>query len=132
MVSAGIKGKKEGLVQEENTAKAVGSGTLRVFATPSMLALMEAAASESVAPYLEAGCGTVGTRLDVRHLSATPVGMKVSAESEVVEVEGKRIVFRVAAYDECGLIGEGLHERVIITEKRFTEKAYGKLGDCSQ
>ena len=132
MVSAGIKGKKERLVQEGDTAKAVGSGTLRVFATPSMLALMEAAASESVAPYLKTGCGTVGTRLEVRHLSATPVGMKVSAESEVVEVEGKRIVFRVAAYDECGLIGEGLHERVIITEKRFTEKAYGKLGDCSQ
>ena len=76
-------------MQEENTAKSGWQWYVAGFATPSMLALMEAAASESVAPYLEAGCGTVGTRLDVRHLSATPVGMKVSAESEVAEVEGK-------------------------------------------
>lgn len=132
MVFVGIKGKKERTVSEADTAKTVGSGALRVLATPAMLAMMEAAACESVAPFLNAGETTVGTMLNVQHLSATPVGMKVSAVSEVTETEGKRIVFRVSAYDECGLIGEGIHERVMVAEDRFTQKAYGKLEDSAR
>lgn len=126
-VTVGLKGRAESLVTEENTALTAGSGTLPVFATPFMCALMEKAAWTSIAPCLEEGESTVGTKLDITHDSATPLGMKVWAESQVTEVDGKRIVLKVAAYDEKGLIGQGIHERFIITDQRFLAKAARKL-----
>ena len=127
MLEIGIKGQKEIIVTKEVTAKAVGSGTLEVFATPAMIALMENTAYESIAEYLEEGCGTVGTSLDVKHISATPLGMKVTCETELIKVEGRALTFSVKAIDECGLIGEGTHERFIIQEEKFQAKANGKL-----
>ena len=126
-IEIGIKGRAEDVVREENTAQAVGSGTLPVFATPAMAALMEKAAWTSLAPYLGEGESTVGTKLEITHDSASPLGIKVWAESEVTQVDGKRIVLKVAAYDEKGLIGQGVHERFIITNDRFLAKAGRKL-----
>jgi predicted thioesterase len=103
------------------------SGALDVYATPAMIALMENTAFESVAPYLEPGSGTVGTALNVKHVSATPVGMKVTCETELVKVDGRALTFSVKAYDEAGLIGEGEHERFIIYEEKFQAKADAKL-----
>jgi predicted thioesterase len=123
----GLLGRAETIVTEENTAMAAGSGTLRVFGTPFMLALMEKAASESVLPYLDEGESTVGTLLHVSHDSATPVGMAVRAESELTAVEGKKLCFTVTAYDAAGPIGKGTHERFVITSERFLAKTYGKL-----
>ena len=122
----GIKGRAETVVSEKNTAGAVGSGLLDVFATPYMIALMEQAAQTSVAPYLEAGKGTVGTKLDVTHDAATPLGMKVWAETELVEIDRRRLVFKVAAFDERGLIGHGTHERFIIDNEKFFAKVNAK------
>jgi predicted thioesterase len=127
MLETGIKGKKEITVTPDKTAKAMGSGTLDVFATPSMIALMENTAFESVAPYLEPGSGTVGTALNVKHVSATPVGMKVTCETELTKIDGRALTFLVKAYDEAGLIGEGEHERFIIFEEKFQTKADAKL-----
>lgn len=126
MLEAGIKGLQEVKVVESNTAKALGSGLLQVFATPAMIALMEETAWKSVAGEMEEGCGTVGTELNVKHLSATPLGMTVRCESELVEVDGRRLVFRVSAFDEAGLVGEGTHERFIIKNDKFQAKAESK------
>jgi predicted thioesterase len=127
MLETGIKGKKEIIVTHDKTAKAMGSGSLDVYATPAMIALMENTAFESVAPYLEPGSGTVGTALNVKHVSATPVGMKVTCETELIKVDGRALTFSVKAYDEAGLIGEGEHERFIIYEEKFQAKADAKL-----
>lgn len=126
MLTAGIKGKEETIVSEANSAKTMGSGTLDVFATPAMIALMEKTAWKSVAPYLDEGSGTVGTLLNITHDAPTPYGMKVWCESELVEVDGRRLVFRVAAYDEKGKIGGGRHERFIIQNEKFQMKANQK------
>lgn len=125
-VTVGLKGRAETVVDAHNTAQAACSGALPVFGTPFMCALMEEAAWKSIAPRLEAGQSTVGTKLNVSHDSATPVGMTVWAESEVTEVDGKRIVLKVSAYDEKGLIGQGEHERFIITDERFLAKCAKK------
>lgn len=122
----GIKGRAETVVTHENTAKFVGSGELEVFATPQMIALMEQAAASSVAPRLEEGQGTVGTLLNVSHDAATPLGMKVWAETELVEIDRRRLVFEVKAFDECGLIGKGKHERFIISNDKFLAKVNAK------
>lgn len=122
----GTKGKIETVVNEHNTAKFAGSGSLDVFATPNMICLMEQAAQASVADYLEEGQGTVGTKIEVTHDAATPLGMKVWAESELVEIDRRRLVFEVAAYDECGLIGKGRHERFIIQNDKFLAKVNAK------
>lgn len=119
---SGIIGREETVVSSENTAIAAGSGNLPVFGTPFMLALMEKAASVSVLPYLDAGQSTVGTLLNVTHSSATPVGMRVWAESVVTETQGRRISFKVKAFDEAGQIGEGEHERFIIDSETFLRK----------
>ena len=125
-MQTGIKGETIVTVNASNTAEAMKSGLLPVFATPVMVAIMEDAAAKSVQPYLEEGQTTVGTLVNVKHLSATPEGMKVRAESELVEAEGRRLVFDVRAYDEKGLIGEGRHERFIIDAARFMEKTKAK------
>ena len=126
-METGIKGTRTVVVTEEMTAEHVGSGMLPVYATPEMVALVENVASTSVAPYLEEGTGTVGTKVDVAHVSATPVGMKVTVETELTEVDRRRLVFSVKAYDEAGLVGEGTHERFIIRNDKFLEKAKAKL-----
>ena len=126
MLEVGLLGKQEIVVTEEQTAKVYGSGSLRVFGTPAMIALMENTALKSVAQFIGEGNGTVGTHLDVKHVAATPVGMKVTCETKLVEVEGRRLVFEVKAYDECGLIGEGTHERFIIAEEKFQAKTDAK------
>ena len=122
----GLKGHAETLVTEQNTAAAMGSGLLPVFATPAMLALMENAAAGSVQPFLSEGQGTVGTRLEVSHLAATPIGLTVRAESELMEIDRRRLRFTVRAWAGDELIGEGEHERFIIENQRFLEKAQAK------
>lgn len=126
-METGIKGKKELTVTEELTAQAVGSGGLRVFATPCMISLMESTASGSVQGELPDGQSTVGTLINVTHLSATPIGMKVWCESELTAVDRRRLVFSVKAYDEKGLIGEGSHERFIVDDEKFMKKCQDKL-----
>ena len=123
MLKTGIEGKQEITVTAENTAKAMGSGTLDVFATPAMIALMEETSWRSIAPFLEEGEGTVGTHLDVSHDAATPIGMKVWAEAELVQVDRKALTFQVTAFDEAGMIGKGTHSRFIISVDRFLSKA---------
>ena len=126
-IEIGIKGTAEVLVDMSNTASTVGSGGLPVFSTPSMVALMETAAAGVVAPLLEEGRSTVGTRLDITHDAPTPIGMKVRAEATLTEIDGKRLVFRVEAFDDDGKIGGGVHERYIISAARFMEKTAAKL-----
>ena len=126
-VSVGMKGRAEAVVTQDNAAVTAGSGTLPVFATPWMCALMEQAAWTAVAPGLAEGESTVGTRLNITHDSATPLGLKVWAESQVTAVDGRRIEFQVTAYDERGPIGQGTHERFIIQNDRFLAKAQRKL-----
>ena len=123
----GVKFKVAIKVEDKDTALSHGSGTLSVLATPRMIALMEESAYKCIDKYLEEGQSSVGTYLDVKHLSATPVGMEVYAESEVIEVDGRRVVFSVKAYDEKGIIGEGKHERFIVYSDKFVSKTYQKL-----
>lgn len=130
MLTPGIKGYQEIIVTEELTAEHFGSGTLPVYATPAMISLMENTAYKSVADYLEEGCGTVGTSLEVKHVAATPVGMRVTCETELIKVDGRALTFCVRAMDECGLIGEGVHERFVIMEEKFLAKTNSKLGNA--
>ena len=125
-VEVGMKGRAETVVTRDNTAQAVGSGLVPVFATPYMIALMENAAVNAVQAQLAPDEGTVGTHLDVTHDAATPIGMNVWAEAEVTAVEGRKITFAVAAYDEAEQIGGGVHERFVIRTERFLAKAQGK------
>ena len=127
MLETGIKGTKELIVTADKTAKAMGSGTLDVFATPAMIALMEKTSRLSVAPFLEEGQSTVGTVVNVKHLAASPVGMKVTCQTELIEIDRRRLVFKVACFDDAGLIGEGEHERFIIDVDKFLAKANAKL-----
>lgn len=116
----------ETIVSEKNTATHYGSGGVDVFATPAMITEMENAAMSLVAPYLDDGYATVGTKVDVKHIAATPVGMKVYTEAVLIEVDGNRLVFRVESYDEIGLIGEGIHERHIINLEKFMARVNNK------
>ncbi len=128
MLEVGIRGEQSVEVVYENTATAVGSGILQVFGTPCMLALMEKTACESIESELEEGWGSVGTEVNIRHLAATPIGMTVRCETELVEVDGRRLVFNVLAYDDAGLIGDGTHERFIVNNEKFQSKADAKAG----
>lgn len=123
----GVRGTKETVVTSENTAKALSSGGLCVYATPAMIALLECCATESIMPYLPEGRSSVGTLIDIKHLSATPVGCKVHCETELVEIDRRRLVFFCRAYDDDGLIGEGTQERFIVDDEKFMEKAAQKL-----
>lgn len=127
MLTVGISNEVFKEVTKENTAAALGSGLLDVFATPAMIALMEETCMKSVQPEMEEGCGTVGTGMTISHVSATPVGMKVHCVSKLVEVDGRKLVFDVQAFDEAGLIGQGMHERFIIENDKFFRKAQKKL-----
>ena len=126
-IIVGMKGEAATLVEREDTAKEVGSGDLLVYATPCMVALMEGAACEAIADALSDTQTTVGTLLNIEHISATPVGLEVRAEAEVTAVEGKVITFEVHAFDEAGEIGKGIHKRVIVNSQKFLDKAYTKL-----
>ena len=127
MLETGIKGTGTVTVNEENTAKAMGSGTLDVFATPALIALMEETCWRSVANELEEGSGTVGTLLEIKHTAPTPVGMKVTCESTLTEVDGRRLVFEVIARDAKGVVGEGKHERFVVQNEKFQVKANARL-----
>ena len=122
-MTPGIKGKQELTVRDKDTAKVYGSGSLEVFGTPAMIALMEKTAWKSVAGELEPGTGTVGTKVSVEHTAATSVGNTVWCETELVEVDRRRLVFRARMYDEAGEIGSGVHERFIVRNDGFQEKA---------
>ena len=127
---AGLTGVAELVVGEQHTAPRIGSGRIRVLATPVMINLIEAAALAAVEQSLPEEHQSLGTRLNVSHIAATPVGMRVRATAEVVKVEGRTIHFRVRAEDERELIGEGTHERVVVNlerfDKRVQEKASGR------
>ncbi len=126
MIQKGIKGRLEQTVTPEMSAARVGSGLVDVFATPMLVALVEQTCYESVLPYLDEGQGTVGTLVNVTHVSATPIGKRVWCESELTEVDRRRLVFSVKAYDEAGLIGEGTHERFVIDTEKFMAKISAK------
>ncbi len=122
----GMVGNAEITVDINNTAKTMGSGDLEVFATPSMVALMEKAATLAIKECLSDGYTTVGTMINVKHLAATPIGVKVTATATLIEVDGKRLIFKVEAFDGTEKIGEGQHERFIINADRFMNRANGK------
>ena len=123
---AGLKGKAEIVVGEEHTAPKVGSGRVHVLATPVMINLIEAAALAAVEHLLPPGQQSLGTHLDVRHFAATPVGMRVSAEAELIRIDGRLLTFRVSASDAVELIGDGTHQRVVVTLERFDQRAQKK------
>lgn len=126
-ITVGMKGEAGSTVEREDTALEVGSGALLVYATPCMVALMEGAACEAIAEALGDDQTTVGTMLNIEHISATPVGLDVRAEAIVTAVEGKVITFDVKAFDEAGEIGHGTHKRVLIHSQKFLERTYNKL-----
>lgn len=126
-ITIGMKGEVSSLVEREDTALEVGSGSLLVYATPCMVALMEGAACEAISGALPDDKTSVGVELNIKHLSATPVGLSVRAEAEVTEIDGSMISFQIAAYDEAGKIGEGTHKRAVISTQRFLDKTYNKL-----
>ncbi|MBQ7152330.1 MAG: thioesterase [Clostridia bacterium] len=128
MLSVGIKGNLERTVTEDLTAEALGSGLLPVFATPAAVALAEETAWKSVAGELEEGQGTVGTLMELAHIAATPLGMKVRCETELVEVDRRKLVFTVKIYDEKEKVADGRHERFIIDNAKFLSKAESKRG----
>lgn len=126
-ITMGMKGEVTSCVEKEDTAAMVGSGSLLVYATPCMVALMEGAACEAIAPALPPDKTSVGIELHITHTSATPVGLEVRAEAEVTAVEGKILTFQLTAFDESGIIGEGTHKRCIVSSQRFLDKTYEKL-----
>jgi len=126
-ITVGMKAEVSTLVEREDTAVEVGSGSLLVYATPCMVALMEGAACEAIAEALGEDKTTVGIELNIQHTSATPVGLEVRAEAEVTAVEGKIITFELRAFDEAGEIGKGTHRRAVVPVQKFLDKAYAKL-----
>ena len=138
MLNPGIKGSASVAVTAANTAAAMGSGEsrglgdvykrqeLNVFATPALAALVEKACWQSVAPELDPGCGTVGTKLELAHNAPTPVGMMVRCESELTAVDGRKLTFSAVMYDDAGEVGRATHERFIIQNEKFQKKADAK------
>lgn len=128
MLTPGKTGTAETTVGGNNTAKAVGSGSLEVFATPMMIALMEQAACDALISALEPGQTSVGTSISVEHTAASPLGMKITATASVTGVEGRSVTFSLIAYDACGEIGKGTHTRFLVDAERFMGKVHDKLG----
>lgn len=126
-IEINTKGIAETIVTSDKLAVNVGSGSLAVFATPSMIALMEKSACNCLADYLDNEETTVGTELNIKHLSATPEGMKVTAEAVLTEINGREFTFEVTASDEAGVIGKGSHKRFLVYSEKFTAKTYEKL-----
>lgn len=123
----GLKGYAETIVDQESLASTKGSGLLDIFATPSMIGLMEDAAKNSVEPYMEEGYGTVGMRVEIDHLAPSPIGVKVWAESELIEIDRRVLTFKVEAFTEKEKIGEGIHKRCIINNEKFLKKMEEKF-----
>jgi len=126
-VVTGLRGSATLVVKEEHTAPSIGSGKVRVLATPVMINLIEAAALAAVEHLLPAGYQSLGTHLDVRHIAATPVGMRVTATAEVTRVEGRTVDFRVEARDEKDLIGDGTHQSVVVNVAKFDQRVQRKI-----
>ena len=126
-IKVGMQGIVEDIVETSDTAAEVGSGSLLVYATPCMVAMMEGAACEAIDPVMPEGYTSVGIELSIQHLSATPVGMEIRAEATVIAVEGKIITFELHAFDEAGEIGKGTHKRCISSAQKFLDKTYSKL-----
>lgn len=126
-LKTGIKNRRELTVTINETAASAGSGGQPVFSTPHMIGLMELTAWSSVEPYMEEGRSTVGTHLDVSHLSASPIGAHIVCESELIEIDRRKLVFKVTAFDDAGPIGGGTHERFIIDIDKFMERVEAKL-----
>lgn len=131
-METGIKGHFEQTVTSDLTAARIGSGLVEVFATPMLVAMVERTCYESVTPLLEQGQSTVGTLINISHCAATPVGMRVWCDSELTLVDRRRLVFTVKTYDECGLIGEGTHERFIVDSAKFQSKTDEKRVACNE
>ncbi len=123
---SGLSGEATTVVDEHNTAIALGSGSVPVFATPAMAALVEAAAVQAIAAELNEGQTTVGVALDLQHLAASPLGATVRAEAKLVNVEGRRLTFRVTAYDDVEQIGIGSHQRILVDTDRFLARTHTK------
>lgn len=128
MITEGMKAILTDKVSAENTAVTIGSGSLLVYGTPAMITLIERTAVALLDGNLEEGMTTVGTKLDINHVSATPLGMSVTCECTLVKIDRKKLVFEVEVRDEAGVIGNGTHERFIVASKPFQEKADSKLG----
>ena len=128
-IVTGLRGSASLVVGDEHTAPSIGSGKVRVLATPVMINLIEAAALAAIEHLLPAGYQSLGTHLDVRHIAATPVGMRVTATAEVTRAEGRTVHFRVEARDERELIGDGRHERVFVNVSKFDQRVQRKLQD---
>lgn len=126
-ITVGMKGNVSMVVEREDTALEVGSGNLLVYATPCMIALMEGAACTCIEEFLPEDKTTVGIELNIQHVSATPVGMEVTADAEIIAIEGNIITFQITASDEAGKIGEGTHKRAIVNTQKFLERTYAKL-----
>ena len=126
-IKVGMQGIVEDIVETVDTAAEVGSGSLLVYATPCMVAMMEGAACEAIDPVMPEGHTSVGIELNIQHLSATPVGVEIRAEATVTAVEGKIITFELHAFDEAGEIGKGTHKRCIVNAQKFLDKTYSKL-----
>lgn len=127
MLEVGITRTESIMVTEENTAAALGSGTVKVFGTPAMINLIEYTCAQSVQSELEPGQTTVGTHLDISHDAATPIDMEARCTSELIEVNGRALEFKVEVVDDSGIVGRGTHSRFIVDEDKFTTKAYAKL-----
>ncbi len=129
-VKAGLKGWVDLTVGDEHTAPSVGSGAIHVLGTPVMINLMEAAALDAAEHLMPKGHQSLGIHVDISHVAATPIGMKVHATAEVTAVEGNRIRFRVEAHDEAGMIGKGTHKRVVVNMERFDKRVQKKAESC--
>lgn len=130
-LSVGMKAEKTEPVTDNNTAIKYGSGGVAVYATPAMVGLMEGTCLAAVDPHLPAGMATVGIDLKIKHLAATPVGLTVRAVAELAEIDGKRLIFTVKAFDDNEQIGSGTHERYIIDVRKFLQKAEAKKSSCN-
>jgi fluoroacetyl-CoA thioesterase len=126
-LKAGMIGEARAVVTEENTALKFGSGTIKVYATPAMIGLMEKASINCVEKSLPEGFSSVGTKVEIKHLAATPIGMEVAAEAELLEADGPKLKFRITAHDGKEKIGEGTHSRYIVKLDEFLKKAESKL-----
>lgn len=126
-ITIGLTNEKSVAVTIENTAISMGSGTLRVFATPAMIALCEGCCAETVEDLLGEGMTSVGTKVDIEHLAASPIGASILCKSRIVAVDGRRLDFEVEVYDNVGLIGKGRHTRFIVDAEKFVNKTYAKL-----
>ena len=126
-IKVGLKGIVQEYVTENNTAESVGSGGLKVFATPAMIALMEKASFLAIDECLDEGSTSVGTMVNIEHFSATPIGALVTVESVVTAVDGRKVSFEVTASDNAGLIGKGTHDRFVINAEKFMAKTNSKI-----